>query len=126
MKFCKWVDGPNINGWANERMKPSFSNILHYRPGQPIWEYTMWNFQDSSTAQILREINLDILKPQKLPFWTFDQLWILNFLETLDIFKCESPKIKIQSLENYQNRRFDLLKSTKIDFTVHQSGRKIA
>ena len=29
-----------------------------YRPGQPDWEYTMWQLQNFSATQILREINL--------------------------------------------------------------------
>ena len=28
-----------------------------YRPWQPNWEYRMWNLQDFSATQILREIN---------------------------------------------------------------------
>ena len=39
-----------------------------YRLRQPNWEYTMWKFQDFSATQILREINFDHGKPQKLTF----------------------------------------------------------
>ena len=46
----------------------SWCACLLYRPGQPTWEYTMWKFQVFSASQILREINLVIFEPQKLPF----------------------------------------------------------
>ena len=79
---------------------------LFYRPGQPHWEYTMWDFQDSSATQILREINFGHFEAPNL---LFDQFWNLSFqfLGTFDIFKCEiCPKIKILSLPNCQNSSF--------------------
>ena len=39
----------------------------------------MWKFQDFSATQILREINFGPFEAQKLPFWPFEQVWILNF-----------------------------------------------
>ena len=42
--------------------------ILTYRPGQPIWEYTMQKFQDFSATRILREINFDHIESPQLPF----------------------------------------------------------
>ena len=50
----------------HEYVHISYSSM--YRPGQPNWEYTMWKFQDFSVTKMLREIDLVILKPQKLPF----------------------------------------------------------
>jgi len=50
---------------------------------------------------------LVILRPKKLPFWLFEQLWILNFWRLLYIFKSEIfQKIKILSLQNDKNDSF--------------------
>ena len=58
-----------------------------YRPGQPNWEYTMWNFQEFSATQILGEINFGLYEAPKTAILTV----YLNFevLGILDIFKCE-------------------------------------
>ena len=77
----------------------------------------MWNFQDFSITQILREINFGQVKAPIfiiLPIWTALNL---EFLEIFDIFKREIfLKIKIQSFENCKMADFDLLKTAKINF----------
>ena len=72
--------------------------LVLYRPGQP--NCTMWKFQDFSATQILREIN----QLQKLAFWPYEKLWILNFCIFLIISSVKLPK----------NQKF---KAFKIDFT---------
>ena len=59
---------------------------------------------------------LVILKPQKLPFWPFVQLQIVNFWEILIFLRIKIVKTKV----------FDPLKSAQIEFTENQSSRKIA
>ena len=41
---------------------------FYLRPGQPIWEYKMWNFQDFLPPRFNVKSILVILKPQKQPF----------------------------------------------------------
>ena len=38
------------------------------RPGQPKWEYIIWNVQNFSTTQILHEINFDHSEAPKMLF----------------------------------------------------------
>ena len=67
-----------------------------YRPGQTNWEYSMRKFQDFFATQILREINFGHLEaPKKLPFWPFEQLWMLNFWKLLTFSSVIFQKIKI-------------------------------
>ena len=40
-----------------------------YRSGQPNWKYTVWEFQNFDTTQILREINFGHLRSSE--FWIF-------------------------------------------------------
>ena len=73
--------------------------LLHYRPGQPNWEYTMWKFQGFSANQILCEIKFGHFEAPKTAIWTILAALNFEFLGTIDIFKCEIfPKIKIQRL----------------------------
>ena len=54
------------------------------------------------------------LKPPKVPFSPFEQLW----MGIVDIFKSKFfPKIKIQSFKTVKMAVSDLLKPAKIDFT---------
>ena len=49
----------------------------------------MWNFQDFSATQILREINLVILKPHKTAILTICAALNFEFGGTFDIVECE-------------------------------------
>ena len=52
----------------------------------------MWNFQDFSANQILREINFGHFEAPKTAILT---IWValnFEFLDIFDIFKCEIPK----------------------------------
>ena len=40
------------------------------RPGQPKWEYIIWNVQNFSTTQILHEINFDQFEAPKTAILT--------------------------------------------------------
>ena len=53
------------------------------------WEYTMWNFQDFSANQILREINFGHFEAPKTAILTIWVAMNFKFLGTYDIFKCE-------------------------------------
>ena len=78
----------------------------------------MWNFQDFSANQILREINFGHFEAPKTAILTIWVAMNFKFLGTYDIFKCETfPKIKIQHLKIVKTAFFDLLILTKIDFT---------
>ena len=41
---------------GNQNLAPKNSkkitNFSYYRPGQPVWKFTMWEFQDNSAIQI--------------------------------------------------------------------------
>ena len=66
---------------------------------------------------------LVILKPQKLPFWPFEQLWILNFWELLTFLSVKFfQKLKFKAYNIVKMAVFDLLKSDKIDFTQNLNG----
>ena len=70
---------------------------------------------------------LFILKPQKLPFWPFKQLWILNFWKLLTLLSVKCfQKSNFKASKIIKTAVFDLLKSTKIDFTWNHNGRKIS
>ena len=61
---------------------------------------------------------LVILKPSKLPFWPFEQLWILNFSVLLTFASATFfQKSKFKASKIVQSAVFDLLKSAKIDCT---------
>ena len=48
-----------------------------YRSGQPNWKYTVWEFQNFDTTQILREINFGHLRSSE--FWIFWHFQVWNF-----------------------------------------------
>ena len=74
------------------------------------------NFRNFLPLRFYVKSNLVMLKPKKLPFWPFDQLWILN---NFDIFKCEIfLKIEIESLQNCWNGRFSLSETSQNWFQV--------
>ena len=82
----------------------------------------MWKFQDFLLLRFYVKLILVILKPSKMPFWPFEQLWILHFWEfvTLSSVKC-FQKSKFKTSEMVEMAVFDLLKSAKIDFTKNLS-----
>ena len=83
------------------------SKILHYRPGQPDWEFTMWKCQDISATQILREINFGYFEVLKTAILTILAALDFVFLGTFDISSMKIlPKMKIQSLQNCYNKSF--------------------
>ena len=77
------------------KYRPDLSNLIGNR-------YTIWKLEDFSATQILREINFCHFETQEtaILFWPFEQVWIVHFLGTFDIFKSETfPNIKIQNLQ---------------------------
>ena len=74
----------------------------------------MWQFQDFSAVQILREINFGHFEAPKMPVSYCSHLSRsenLNFWE----FSGNVPKIKVS--KNVETAVFHLLKSAKYDFT---------
>ena len=78
-----------------------------YRPGQPNWEHTMWKFQYFSAIQILCEITFwSFWSPKNCHFDYFSsyEFWIYGNFWHFQVWIL--PKIKSQSLPNYQNTSF--------------------
>ena len=101
---------------------------MYYKTGQPKWEYTMCKFQDFSAVHILRKIKFGHFEPPKATILTIYAALDFEFLGTFDIFKCEIflKKSKFNTFKIVKSAVFDLLKLAKLDFTLNQSGRKIA
>ena len=76
----------------------------------------MWKFQDLSATQILREIKFGHFEAPKTAIFTI--LAALNF-EFLELLTFSHVKFfqKIKASNMVKTAIFDLLKSTKIDFT---------
>ena len=78
----------------------------------------MWKFHNFSATYILREINFGHIKASKIA--SLPILAALNFeiLELFHIFKHEIPKkSKFKASKMVKMTIFNLLKSTKFDFT---------
>ena len=84
---------------------------------------------DSSATQILHEINFGHFQnaKSKIAILTILQFWILNFWEFLSFSSVHFPKkSNLKAPKIVKMVVFDLLKSTKIDFTWNHNGRKIS
>ena len=72
----------------------------------PIW-YTVWNCQDFSVIQILREINFEqYIKSKTAGFFIFWGLDFVNFIYCILQIVETLIEIKIQSLYMFKNGRF--------------------
>ena len=74
----------------------------------------MWEFQDFSATQILREINFGHFEAQETAVLTLRAALNFEVLGTFDVFKCEMPKnSKFKPSKIVKTLIFDPLKSAK-------------
>ena len=89
-----------------------------YRPGQPIWEFTMWKFQDLSNTQILCKMKFGHFEAPKnchSDYLSSSDFEFLEFLTFAGVKFFQKSKFKPSKID--KTAVFDLQKSAKIGFT---------